>query len=120
MVKKVKRDSAYLWDMLDAAKTAMEMAGGIPFPEYERNRQLQLAVERLVEIIGETARSVSKSLKDSHPEIPWELIVAQRHVIAHDYGDIKQDKIWMLIQKHIPDLVTSLEKLIPPAPKNDE
>ncbi len=117
MVKKVKKDDAYLWDMLDATKTVSSMVGTTPYTDYEKNRQLQLAVERLVGIIGEAARNISKSFKKSHPEVQWDLIVAQRHVLAHDYGDIKQDKIWMLTQKHIPELIANLEKLIPPVPQ---
>ena len=36
------------------------------------------------EIIGEAARRLTKSFRDSHPEIPWTKIMGQRHVLAHD------------------------------------
>jgi uncharacterized protein with HEPN domain len=45
--------------MLDAARTALEFTRGTTFHDYDRDRKLQLAVERLVEIIGEAARHVS-------------------------------------------------------------
>jgi uncharacterized protein with HEPN domain len=87
-----ERDLAYLWDMRDAARTAMEFTRGLKFQAYAADRKLQLAVERLVEIIGEAARHVSGTLREAHPEIPWRKIVAQRHVLAHDYGDIQQER----------------------------
>lgn len=114
-----KQDAAYLWDMLDAARAAVQMVGTMPYQEYERNRQLQLAMERLVEIIGEAARNVSVSFKGEHPEIPWSLIVAQRNVIAHDYGDIKQDRIWALTQRHLPELIEKIQPLVPELPDEE-
>ena len=59
----VERDSAYLWDMLDSARSACEFTAGEPFDTYQRDRKLQLAVERAVEIIGEAARRVSEQFR---------------------------------------------------------
>ena len=111
-----ERDLAYLWDMLDAARTALEFTRGMTFREYAEDRKLQLAVERLVEIIGEAARHVSDSLRSAHPEIPWRRIVGQRHVLAHDYGDIQQERLWVLVTEHLPPLVDQLSPLVPPEP----
>ncbi len=40
-----KRDSAYLWDMLDAARTAEQLSCGLDFSQYSDDRRTQLAVE---------------------------------------------------------------------------
>jgi uncharacterized protein with HEPN domain len=77
---------------------------------------MQLAVERAIEIIGEAARNLTPAFRDAHPEIPWRPIIAQRHVLAHDYGDIKQDRIWRVVTVHVPDLISQLEPLVPPPP----
>jgi len=37
-------------------------------------------------------------------------------VLAHEYGEIKQDRIWAVAKTHIPELVAALEPLIPPLP----
>ena len=91
-----KHDPAYIWDMMDAAKTTLQLTEGVTLQQYLEDRKLQLAVERLIEIIGEAARNVTKTIKDLHPDIPWHKIVAQRHVLAHDYGDIRQEKCFCL------------------------
>jgi len=62
-----ERDFAYLWDMLEAARTALEFTRGTTFHDYDGDRKLQLAVERLVEIIGEAARHVSEPFRSSTP-----------------------------------------------------
>jgi uncharacterized protein with HEPN domain len=84
-----KRDAAYLWDMLDAARTVEQLTSGLDFGQYSNDRRTQLAVERSLEIIGEAAGRVSTSFRNSHPEIPWRQIIGQRNVLIHEYGEIK-------------------------------
>jgi uncharacterized protein with HEPN domain len=43
-------------------------------------------------------------------------LVGQRNVLAHDYGEIKQDRIWETATQHAPRLVGMLEPLLPPPP----
>jgi uncharacterized protein with HEPN domain len=115
-----ERDTAYLWDMLDAARSIREFTSGIEFKQYNQNRMLQLAVERAIEIIGEAARHVSESFKQAHPEIPWQSIIAQRNVLAHQYGEIEQERIWLVVKVHVTELIVSLEPLIPMLPPESE
>ena len=83
-----ERDPGYVWDMLDAARSIREFTRGLTQNEYLKDRKLQLAVEPALEIIGEAARLVSAEFRNRHSEIPWQQIIAQRNVIAHDYGEI--------------------------------
>jgi uncharacterized protein with HEPN domain len=61
------RDAGYVWDMLDAARTIQTFTADVTLEAYLRDRKLQLAVERAVEIIGEAARLVSAAFKAQHP-----------------------------------------------------
>lgn len=110
------RDPAYLWDMLAAARGIQECTSGLSQDQYLKQRVVQLAVERQLEILGEAARRVSTTFKTAHPEIPWQPIIAQRNVLAHEYGDIEHFRIWRVVTTHIPVLIAKLEPLIPPLP----
>ena len=88
------RDPAYLWDMLHAARDIRDFTAGVSFEQYMKNKMMQLAVERLLEVVGEAARNVSDAFKKAHPEIPWKQIIGQRNILIHEYGDIVQDRIW--------------------------
>ena len=110
------RDAGYVWDMLDAARTIRDFTAGVALDEYLRDRKLQLAVERAVEIIGEAARLVSPAFKTQHSEIPWPQIISQRNVLAREYGEISQDRIWLVATQRIPDLIGQLAPLLPPTP----
>jgi uncharacterized protein with HEPN domain len=83
-----QRDPGYFWDMLDTARSVREFTTGVTAGEYLKDRKLQLAVERALEIIGEAARLVSATFKANHVEIPWKQIIGQRNVLAHEYGEI--------------------------------
>lgn len=109
----LKDDRVYLWDMLTAARAVVSFTQGRSLAEYEADLLLRSAVERQIEIIGEAARRVSKELQEAHPEIAWRPIQAQRHVLAHDYGEIKHDRIWRVAETHIPELIAQLEPLVP-------
>jgi uncharacterized protein with HEPN domain len=113
-------DAAYLWDMLDAARTVLLFIGNRSFPDYLKDQVIQAAVERKIEIIGEAARRVSEEFKSSHPEIPWRGIIGQRHVLAHEYGGINHRIIWNLVEIHIPALVELLVPLVPPSPDEQD
>jgi uncharacterized protein with HEPN domain len=111
-----KSDLSYLWDMLDAANAVMQFVAGRTFEQYVRDRMLRGAVERHVEIIGEAARKVSQTFRAAHSEIPWQGIIVQRHVLAHQYGEIQDDLIWRVATVHIPELIRALGPLVPPDP----
>jgi uncharacterized protein with HEPN domain len=109
-------DAAWLLDMLNAARAVQEFVTGKSFADYEASLLLRSAVERQVEIIGEAVRAISEVFKQAHPEIPWRPIMAQRHRLAHEYGDIDNSLIWTVATVHVPALIAQLEPLIPPAP----
>jgi uncharacterized protein with HEPN domain len=54
----------------------------------------------------------------AHPDIPWRPIQAQRHVLAHEYGEIKHDRVWRVATVHIPNLIGQLEPLVPNPPQS--
>jgi uncharacterized protein with HEPN domain len=115
-----ERDAAYLWDILDSAQTILKFTSGIDYNAYLEDRKLQLAIERCVEVIGEAAKNITEAFKEKHPEIPWRSIIAQRNVIAHEYGEIKQDRMWALVEKKIPELAALIKPLVPPLPPENE
>jgi uncharacterized protein with HEPN domain len=102
--------------MLDAARQVVQFTRGITFATYLGDPMRRLAVERALEILGEAARRISEGFRNAHPEIPWRDLVGQRNVLAHDYGEIKQDRIWEAATRHAPELISRLEPLLPPPP----
>jgi len=104
-------DMARLWDMLDAAKAATEFTKGRRFEDLMADRMLRNAVERNLEIIGEAARCVSQAFRGSRPDIPWRAIIALRNVLAHEYGEIRYERLWLLCTEQLAVLIRQLEDI---------
>ena len=113
----LEEDSALLWDMLNSGRELQQFLKGRRFTDLETDRMFRLAVEREIEIIGIAASKLSAGFREAYPEIPLHRIIAQRNVIAHEYGDIQLDRIWRVATERVPDLIRLLEPLIPPAPE---
>ena len=108
-----ERDMSYLWDM---RKYALEITGiinGVPHAKFIENKTIRYAIERLLLIVGEAANHVSKEFQEKHPEIEWAQIIGLRNILAHEYGEVKMDKIYLAATKSTPTLLENLESLLP-------
>ena len=55
-------------------------------------------------VIGEAVRHVSKDLRRTYPEIPWQDIAGMRDKLIHDYFGVDIDKVWLTAQEDLPVL----------------
>jgi uncharacterized protein with HEPN domain len=66
----------------------------------------------LVEVIGQAADRVPKSVQAHHPEIDWAQIVGTRNRLIHGYDEIDFDILWNVVKKDVPALIKQLEEMI--------
>ena len=111
-MKPESRDKAYLWDMLQAADEARELCRGFAFETIEGDRRTLLALERLMELIGEAARRVSDEFRRAHPEIAWRKIIGLRNVLAHEYGRIDHRRLFLAATEDTAALSRLLEAIL--------
>lgn len=107
----MKKDKAYLKDMLDAISDIEVFIGNINEAEFHKNKEKKYAVVRALEIIGEAAKNLSKELKAKHKEIPWKEIVGMRDKLIHWYFGIKWELVWETVKNKIPELKNQLLKI---------
>ena len=100
--------------MLDHAKEAVAMVRGKIRADLDTNRQLNLSLVRLLEIIGEAAGRVPKEDRAHYPGIPWQEIVGLRNRLIHGYDAVDFDILWQIVTQDLPPLVAVLEKITPP------
>jgi len=65
-----REDTVPMRHMLDHAVEAAEMARGCSRGDLDHDRQLNLVLVRLVEIIGEAAKRVGATTREAHPQVP--------------------------------------------------
>lgn len=98
--------------MLDHAKEAVTMVRGKTRAELDNDRQLNLALVRLLEIVGEAAGRVPAEDRSRHPNIPWAEIVGLRNRLIHGYDSVDFDILWQIVIDDLPPLIAALEKAL--------
>lgn len=81
------------------------------FLEYQKDLKTKKAIERNIEIIGETINRISKQ-KDTNFEIKnAQKIIGPRNRIAHEYDNISDEVIWTIILRELPKLKNEINNL---------
>jgi len=75
--------------------------------------KLMRATERSLEIMGEAARRLSPEFKEQHNQILWHLMIGQRNIIAHEYGQIDYEMLYKTVLEDVPAMITQLEHTYP-------
>lgn len=75
----------YLQDILEAATKARQFVKDVDFEAFRANEEKVFAVIRALEIIGEAAKNIPKSIRGRYTEIPWEDIVGMRNKVIHKF-----------------------------------
>ena len=65
-----------------------------------------------MEIIGEAAKNIPKSIRGRYTEIPWEDIVGMRNKVIHDYFGVDIEVIWKTLHEDLPPLQTAVVKIL--------
>ena len=90
----MSRDSAYLVDILEAARLAREYVAGKTSEEFLQDTQCQDAVIRRLEIIGEAARRLSDETRKALPSLPFLDMADMRNFLIHNYDDVDLSIVW--------------------------
>ncbi len=110
----MRRDEAYLLDILIAARQAIAFLTDITWEEFVASELHQSAVVRTLEIMGEAATRVSQETRDANPELPWPRMIGMRHRLIHEYFRVDVATVWDTVKNDLPPLLVVLEPLVPP------
>jgi uncharacterized protein with HEPN domain len=110
----MRRDQAYLLDILLAARRAFQFLEGLTWEEFLRSELHQDAVMRPLGIIGEAAGRVSQETMEEHPEIPWQQMIGMRNRLVHEYFRVDLATVWETIKTDLPPLIALIAPLVPP------
>ena len=101
-----------LRQILDHAREAVAMTEGKTRADLDEDRQLNLALVRLLEIIGEAAIRIPKEDQARYTDISWPEIVSLRNRLIHGYDTVDFDIVWQIIKQDLPGLIESLKKIL--------
>lgn len=87
----------YLQDIHDAIKKAEQFTEGWDFERFTADDKTVFAVIRALEIIGEAAKKVPKSVRNRSPQVPWREITGIRDKLIHDYFGVNIEVVWKTV-----------------------
>ncbi len=106
------RDKSYLWDISEACNDIIQFTENITYKEFSENKLIRFAVERQIIVIGEAANHFSDDFINVATEIPWKRIIGLRNIVAHEYGAILAERIWLIAKNNIPELLLFVDKYL--------
>ena len=106
------RDKTYLLDILNSAELIDDYVAGIKRDTFLDITEMQDAVIRRLEIIGEASRRISDQFKKKHPDLPWKEMLGLRNFVIHEYEGINLKVIWDTVKNDLPKVVEKLKVLL--------
>ena len=106
------RDKGRLEHIVDAIDNIFSFAKGKTVDVLDSEKLLFYAVVKNIEIIGEAAFRLTKEFRQQHPETPWSSIVLMRHVLVHDYYQIKSKEVYKVINEDLQPLRDQISRYL--------
>lgn len=110
MRKRDYRD--YIQDILDAVREIQDFIKGMDFPTFSRDRKTINAVIRSLEVMGEAAKKIPRSLREKYPDIPWKHMSGMRDKLIHEYFGIDIEMLWKVVTEEIPPLESAIQNAL--------
>ena len=102
----MRNDHERLSDLLEAAeKIADRVVRGRH--RFDTDEDMQLALVRLIEIVGEACAHLSSDVQHRHPDVPWRAAAGMRNRVIHGYFDIDLDVVWAAAADEVPALASA-------------
>lgn len=103
-----------LQHMLDHAREALQMVEARTRTDLDKNRPLELALVRLLEVVGEAATRVPPDLQERYSGVPWRAVIGLRNRLIHGYDSVDLDIVWQIVwqivREDLAPLIRALEE----------
>jgi uncharacterized protein with HEPN domain len=112
-MKHPERVEDYLAHIVEAIERATSYVQPLPDrAAFEQNQQVQDAVVRNIEIIGEAANQINRmapAFIAQHAELPWD---DMRDIAIHAYFDVDLEIVWQTVHEDLPKLKQQVDHLL--------
>jgi uncharacterized protein with HEPN domain len=99
-----------LKDISESIADIEKLLAGVDFQIFSTDRLLNLATERLLEIVCEASRTLPDDIKRSESGIDWRKIIDFGNLLRHAYHTTNVGIVWDIIENHLPPLKAFVER----------
>ena len=109
----MKKDPrVFLIHILESIELINEYAKKFSETQFHKDRLLQDAVIRRLEIIGEAVKNLPASFKVKYPDIPWRQMAGMRDILIHEYFDVDLFLTWQVVKQELPVVEKKLSEIL--------
>lgn len=102
----------FLEHILESINYIQEFVKGKTREDFDSSIQLQDAVVRRIEIIGEATKNLPENFKINTIHIPWKQMAGMRDNLIHEYFGVDKEEVWKTINNDLPYLKKEIELLL--------
>jgi uncharacterized protein with HEPN domain len=114
-----RKERFFLEDIVKFCEHIAEYLQDVKEEDFLKNRMLQDALVRKLEIIGEAAKNISSETREENPNVLWKEIARMRDKVIHHYFKVDLDVVWKTSIKDIPVLQAQIEKILESFPEEN-
>lgn len=102
----------YLAHILESADLVASYVRELDLVAFVDDQQLQDAVVRRIEIIGEAVKNLPPDIRELNSDVPWKRIAGMRDKVIHDYMGVDVELVWAVTETLMPQLRTAVSRIL--------
>jgi uncharacterized protein with HEPN domain len=102
----------FLKHIRDSIKDIEDFTKEVSKEEFMKDKKVQSAVVRQIEVIGEAVKNLPLDFKKKNPKIEWRVISGMRDKLIHHYFGVDIEKVWGVVRLEIPKLKKEINILL--------
>ena len=88
-----------------------EFVMDIDFNAFKTSKLIRSAVERQLEIVGESVKRIERTGEIVPLENVMQ-IIGFRNILVHEYEKLEEEIVWMIVKKDVPKLLEEVNRLL--------
>ena len=106
-----RASTSYLADMLAAMEKVESFIQGFDEEQFRRDEKTIFAVIRALEIVGEAAKRVPDTIRQTYGAVPWRAMTGMRDKLIHDYTVVDLTVVRRTASEDLPTLKPLLQQI---------
>ncbi len=90
--------------MQDTVREVVSLTKNKSHDDLAKDRVLNLALIRLLEVLGEAATRVPEEIRKKYSELPWQEVISLRNRLIHAYDQVDLEILWEIVSEDLPPL----------------
>ncbi len=107
-----KDPTVFLKHVLECINLIEEYSKNLSQEDFKRNTELQDAIIRRLEIIGEATRNLPDEFKRNYSDTQWKQIIAARNILAGFDVGVDLNTVLNIVKNDLPKLKEQVESML--------